>query len=869
MEMMPNICQIIIDGNRANTHPAAAHRGLGFVTGNGSSRLLLDYKRLHPAMYEEILRLLFAPGVGAGITHLKLEFGTDINSSSGTEPCTMRAADAPADVTRGAGFQLAADARRHNPALTLDLLRWGEPHWVTAAFADGKEAGFAARYRWFYETLLAAYETYGLEFDYISPDANETDHADVEWLIYFAKRLRGEENPPYDFTKIRLIASDEVGSRTIAEEMLQNEALRDAIDVIGLHYTTYGDENTHKLHETYHKEIWYGEGIAPCSTPSLACRVDGSGLGGPNGPLDVANRIMGGYPHGRMVMYEFQPAVSAYYDGSCYSPKQLITANTPWNGRFSVDIGFWIASHFSRFSETGWLYVDGACFGDGEEKHVIRNTTHNVLTLVSPDKTALTMHLSNDSDKPRSYLVRMDALPNLPYTFYLVETAGNADPEHIADGWFQHIDTLQVKAVRGERTFPLVVKPHSLLTLTTLAKAAEAKGTAELSITMPPAKRLSLPFHADFSVGGQTPLFTTDQGGAFEIVETDDGFALEQKITKDNLPTNWRFRGTPEPITCLGDDSWANYRCFVTVTFAESAADNYAAIGMRYNSAVTCPGSSMCGCSIRLYASGVWELWYMEDVLQSGTLEGFDAALPHKLQIMGMGSLILAFVDDNIVAEEQMDGRPYVRSGRISLQSAYYRNRFTDLQADNIASLLLPYADRIDCLSPVMRYTESPEHPWLLDAMASYQYCCRTRAVGHANAVMEMQFYGTGVALLGTAEQAVVRVTIDGKVYAERLSVEGCKFRESFFALDGMPQGQHALKLEILEGELALDAAEIPSANEIAGYLPKALPAAKQTAQKSAQKKTTVQKMALPIAGAAAAGLALAFTVRALTKKKK
>lgn len=40
--------EIIADGTQANENPAASYRGFGCVTGNNSSRLLLDYKVEHP-----------------------------------------------------------------------------------------------------------------------------------------------------------------------------------------------------------------------------------------------------------------------------------------------------------------------------------------------------------------------------------------------------------------------------------------------------------------------------------------------------------------------------------------------------------------------------------------------------------------------------------------------------------------------------------------------------------------------------------------------------------------------------------------------------------------------------------------------------
>ncbi|MBQ7783285.1 MAG: glycosyl hydrolase family 59, partial [Oscillospiraceae bacterium] len=84
------------------------------VSGNNSSRLLMDYKYEQPEKYREILEHIFGKD-GLNITHLKLEMGSDINSSSGTEPCVKRNRSEAADVTRGAGYILAADAKKINP----------------------------------------------------------------------------------------------------------------------------------------------------------------------------------------------------------------------------------------------------------------------------------------------------------------------------------------------------------------------------------------------------------------------------------------------------------------------------------------------------------------------------------------------------------------------------------------------------------------------------------------------------------------------------------------------------------------------------------------------------------------------------------
>ncbi len=869
--------QIIADGASA-AGQAAAWRGLGMVSGNGSSRLLLDYKYKYPEVYEQILQLLFGRGCSAGITHLKLEMGADINSSSGTEPCTMRTEEEEADVTRGAGFMLAADAKRINPALTLDLLRWGEPAWVTDAFGRSRKAGFAARYRWYAETLRAAYTKYGLQFDYISPDANETELADTEWLIYFSEHLKQEQETPYDFSAIRIVASDEVGACTIAAEMMQNEQLRDAVDVIGVHYTTMADEKMLILHEKYGKEIWYSEGIAPCSVPELSVRADGCGMAGSNGVIDTANRIINSYAHGRMVMYEFQPAAAGYYDGSCYFPKQLITANMPWCGHYSVDAGFWMAMHFTRFAQPGWLHVDSACFGDGEENHSIRNTTSNYMTLVSPDKTQFTMHLTNDSDKPRSYLVVLRNLPDVPQELHCVETAGCDDPEQISRNWFRVTNELRLREADGETAFPVVVRPHSILTVTS-CDVTEVCGTRELGSTIPAPRRMPLPYRTDFSMPaellqerGGAPLYTTDQGGAFEITGDADGHWLEQKITLDAQPTNWRFRGTPEPLTCLGDDHWANYKAAAEIGFADDAPDNYVSVGLRYNSAVTCPETSACGFAMRLYADGRWELRYMDAVLANGTVPEYQYEGRHTIGIAAIGTLILCFADGHSLDEEKLDKQPIIRSGRMSLQSACYRNRFYAVSAEPMPAFPGSSAGccRIDCMSKQVAYSEQADGAWTLHGMAPYQYYNRTCAEGEPGSVMEIRFYGSGVSLLGTTEGASMAVWIDGRLYSESFTVERSRYREAFFSLDPLAKGWHTLKVRILSGKIGFDAFEVPTDDAFASYDPGRFPADPLAAKAvPLRQQIDLKKAAIPIAGAAAAGLAIAFTAGKIRKKLK
>lgn len=527
-EINPEYRVITVNGDAANTNPASAYRGLGAVTGNNSSRLLMDYKEKNPDRYWEIMNLLFKKDYGAGLTHVKIEFGTDVNSSSVTEPSTMRAEDEKANVRRGAGFMFAADALSINPDITVDLLRWGEPKWVTDAFEEGEEKGHEARYKWYKETIDAAYDEYGIKFSYISADANEAEHVDVNWLIYFSDRLKNESDKRYDYSQIKIVASDEVGSWNIAKEMIANEELRSAVDVLAEHYNTWASNDAKILNTEYEKEIWYSEGVASTNIAKLAVTSNESGINGVNGCLDVCNRIINGYYNGTMVMYEYQPAVAAYYSGAKFFPKSIINAIEPWSGYYEPDAGIWTSAHFTMFAEKGWQYIDGACYGDGKESHSITQSTNNYMTLTNPETGDYSIIVCNDSDAERNYTFNVSNLNKAQDNIYIWETTGpKTEAEAYNANYLQLISNLKpVNNGDGTYSYSISVKPYSIITITTLQKD---NVTIPSAITCPVnSEVLTLPYSDNFEYSEEfinsragTPLYTTDQGGAFEVAVQD------------------------------------------------------------------------------------------------------------------------------------------------------------------------------------------------------------------------------------------------------------------------------------------------------------------------------------------------------------
>ena len=188
------------------------------VSANNSSRLLLDYKAEHPDVYEQIMEYMFGKE-GIGITHLKLEMGADINSSSGTEPSVMRTEDEKADVTRGAAYQLAADAKKINPDLNLRY-----------ALVEVNQSGYLTLQTFMLQDtngiktpLTPLMKHMDLKFDYVSAVQNERG-ADPEWVKYLSSHLKSEKNTPYDYSKIKIVG----GRRRSAHGALLTECMRTA-----------------------------------------------------------------------------------------------------------------------------------------------------------------------------------------------------------------------------------------------------------------------------------------------------------------------------------------------------------------------------------------------------------------------------------------------------------------------------------------------------------------------------------------------------------------------------------------------------------------------------------------------------------------
>ncbi|MCC8043279.1 MAG: glycosyl hydrolase family 59 [Oscillospiraceae bacterium] len=790
---------IRIGASMLNKIPNQTFDGYGMVSANNSSRLLIDYKQENPTAYMAILERIFGEK-GIGVSHLKIEMGSDVNSSSGTEPAVKRYADERADVRRGAGFQLAADAKRLNPNLNLDMLWWSEPAWVTHS-----SDVYAARYRWYRGTLIAAYEAYGIKFDYVSGDKNERPF-DKEWIKYLSRRLKEEQDCPYDFSRIKISAADEICTWFLANLMLEDKELLKAVDAVGSHYTSTSTENAVRLSDEYGKFLWMSEGSPPMTYSRGAYRFDGtgSGLAGINGILDAANRMIAMYACGRMTMCQLQPIVSAYYDGVTYSHKQLISACCPWSGYYRLESGYAMMMHFSQFIKKGWVFVNDGCFSDGKpggDGHAIVDATYSYLTAVDSSTGDYSTVITNTTDMPITY--RFIADP--PKSVSVWETKGpNKGCSDYSENYFRKIQTIAPENTPEGHSFRVTVNPYSIVTVSTVEPICGAFADNIGKNTV-----LALPYSDDFcyseyspdylSSRGGAPRYTTDEGGAFEVNEIDGRNVLMQIITPDIKAVEWGY--TPNPVTTLGDDRWYNYSVSIKASFADKGEPNecYVGVGMRYILA----DIAESGWQLRLYKSGVWQLRKNSRILIEGKSD--NPVRTAVLKIESMYNSVRAYLNGTLLCDYSAENEGVPCAGRAALYSSYDNNYFEQLLIEPLENT---YIERFDNTDLCFSYKGN----WKHELMTSFRNYNRTLSTGYAGDKLYFTFEGTGFSLVGENhfddENPVISVNIDGKSTFEG-KVPMCENRQASYCCFGLENSKHIAEVTVISGKYSIDSGEI------------------------------------------------------------
>ena len=757
----------------ARNRNGLTYKGFGVLSGNATSSLLMDYKAEQPQAYWRLIETLFG-GEHPMMNTVKIEMGNDRNNSTGPNPCTMRERDEYPAVGREPGFQLAADARRYQPGVRLSLLRWMAPTWVHSN--DDV-------YRWYKNTILAAYREYGVMADSVNPDVNERT-ADLDWVAEFKHRLltddKGFEGEGSDadwssdeerelFRRIKVITSDEEVTGTFAGDVIANPRYLEAMDVASYHYSVEDDPdgNFKRLADEFDKEVWNSEAQAVFSNSAdrpnntngdglddpRAC----TGIGGQNGPLEMANTLIKGFVESRRTHAIYQPAIGSCYEHMEYASKELISARDPWSGWIYYDAGCAVLDHFARFAKLGWEsnvsqdiwraipQASGCEVGGNNPVNGARHGEPSYLTLAAPNGDDFSIIIVNDSSLTARYHLSVDAAlaaSGKPLTIW--RTAAAQPGERYDAGWLKPVAIIE--PMDGEADIEL--DPWSMITVTTLDSADRA---ADGSLTAKPQYAANLPIVAEHSRtvldqdpehgvlyaddftysdmqpvetmkygklvredylqsrggdAGATSRYTTDSNGAFEIVpDVERGHVLRQQIDWNHAGNAW-IEG--DPRTAIGDMRWTNYRVSVDVCFEEyPGRAPYVLLGVREmggNKFTT----DICGYDFKLRADGVWLLrrfgeekrrGHIVDLRKAAAAAGKPAFQPgagewFTLTLEVAGPAVTAYVNGAQVTT-WTDDRPQ-SAGRVNLGTSFDHVRFSNLRVERVDGFSPYYTDLID-----------------------------------------------------------------------------------------------------------------------------------------------------------------------------
>jgi len=511
---------IVIDGSSKGR----IFDGIGALSAGASSRLLIDYQE---PFRSQILDSLFKPGYGAALQHLKVEIGGDLNSTDGSEPSHMRIPE-DRDYTRGYEWWLMQEARKRNPQIILDTLPWGAPGWIGhGKYFSSDMANYVADF------LEGAKKQYGLDIAYTGI-WNEKQF-DAEYVKDLHRILR-ERHITTKIVCCDEYAGEGLGQWSIVDAMNNDPALKEAVDVVGVHYSLVdGKYTTPDSARNLDKPLWSSE-----DQPNPG--------GGPflSRDWEIGGRILArlynrNYLEGGLTKTEIWSPVTSYYDILAAPNSGLMYANTPWSGYYKVQGTIWATAHTTQFAQPGWQYLDSSSGYMPEQGSYValKSTNHKDWSVVLE---------TIDAKQPQQ--VRFEIKHGLSHkTVHVWQTNSQKTFERVAD----------LALVHGRFTYTF--DPDSLYSLTTTTGQGrgDVQPAAEAAFPSPYAENF------ETTELKRSPRFLADQNGAFEVQPcwSREGRCLEQVII--NKPIPWG--PSPDPFTMAGDLNWSDYQIACDIHF--------------------------------------------------------------------------------------------------------------------------------------------------------------------------------------------------------------------------------------------------------------------------------------------------------------
>lgn len=496
--------------------------GIGVVNGGGATSVLLkDYPE---PQRSQILDLVYKPKFGASVSALLVEIPGDGNSTQGSMPSHMHTRD-DLDYGRGYIWWILREAKNRSPKLTLDGTAWSAPGWL----GEGEHLGsgeYGEDRFWTPDTvdyyvkwLQGLRKVYGLEFDAIGC-RNEKGYS-----YEFVKRFRAALNEN-GFGQVKIHAFDNwppKWSLDFVPDMMKDEKLRDAIDIVSAHSVQPNPE-VREMIEKMGKPYWNTE--QHVYKKGFDCEIGIVRAFNENFVKNGATKVVLWYDIGSV--YPTQPYPE--------DPAMLL-AWSPWSGHYRVREALWGYAHYGQFSEAGWRYLDGGS--------ALLQGGGSYVTLKSPGDDYSVIIETEAAETPQQLTFKIGG--GLSSKALCVWRSNRQE---------QFVQQAEIEPVDG--TFTITLDPKSIYSLSTTR--GQQKGSFS---AIPEDKPFPFPYletfesYADPKAHGYLPRYTADIAGAFELVDRPDkqGKAMRQVVAMPTISwaPDW------QPYTVLGDAQWSDY----------------------------------------------------------------------------------------------------------------------------------------------------------------------------------------------------------------------------------------------------------------------------------------------------------------------
>lgn len=604
-------------------------QGVGAVSAGASSRLLIDY----PEPYRnDILDFLFKPNFGAGLQHLKVEIGGDINSTTGTEPSHARSRQElnhpkRAYYERGYEYWLLKEAYQRNPEIFLDCLEWGAPGWFNGGFYSQDNADYVVAF------IKGAKKYWKVPIHYTGIWNEKPGKGKKNWIL---RHLR----PTLDrngLKNVKIVADDWYTPKwQFADVVSKDTALKKAVYALGYHYV---ESNSSPTARNTGLPLWESEAWSKSGEWSNA--------------HILAKQLNMNYIRGQITKTEIWDPIDAFYENLNCAGKGAMTASQPWSGHYEVEPAIWALAHTTQFAKAGWIYLDQGC-----------DTTESGSSYVTLKKPG--------NSGNYSMIITSDSLDDI---LHFKVTNLSKGTLHVWKSDSIHLFIRQADITPKDGIFSIKVAPNSIYSLTTTS--GQQKGMPAHPI--PEEKPFPGNYLEDFEKyqEGKTPKYLSDQGGAFEVFQAKgESRTLRQVITGKLILWDTWGPNNPEPMTEFGR-FFKDYSVSV-----DGLIENKGTIKLFGRIKYFESNKGAHGYCLAVNEKGEWNFSRFLDTLAQGKVP-FSANTMHSLKLDFQSSHIQAFIDGKQILS--ITDTVY-NSGYAGIGTSWNHARFDNLKLDTSTS---------------------------------------------------------------------------------------------------------------------------------------------------------------------------------------